>query len=237
MASEPGSGRQPLSHTRQVTVDALCEHFANDAMSVEEFERRVEAAHRAQTVDDLKELLRDLPGGDLPATTGSASVPAPRPQHRITAAAHVPPRELVVAILGGARRKGRWTPARTNVALAVMGGTELDFREAALGPGVTDVKVFTMMGGVEIIVPPGVHVESRGIGIMGGFDHVTDYEATDPDAPILRVSGLALMGGVEITVRNPGESKRDARRRRRLEHKERRLRDREERHRRLGRGE
>jgi hypothetical protein len=237
MASEPGSGRQPLSHTRQVTVDALCEHFANDVMSVEEFERRVGAAHRAQTVDDLKELLRDLPGGDLPAVAGKASVPAPLPQRRVTAAAHVPAREIVVAVMGGATRKGRWTAARTNLALSIMGGSQLDFREAALGPGVTDVKVFALMGGVEIIVPPGVNVESRGIGIMGGFDHVTDYEQNDPDAPTLRVTGFALMGGVEITVRNPGESKRDARRRRRLEHKERRLQDREERHRRLGRGE
>ena len=35
--------RQPLSQTRQVTIDALCEHFANDVMGVEEFERRIAA--------------------------------------------------------------------------------------------------------------------------------------------------------------------------------------------------
>jgi hypothetical protein len=146
----------------------------------------------------------------------------------VTSAAHVRQHELVVAIMGGAMRKGRWSPARTNVALSVMGGTHLDFREAILGPGVTDVKVFAMMGGVEIVVPPGINVESHGIGIMGGFDHVTDYGENAVDAPTLRITGLALMGGVEITVRNPGESARDARRRRRLERKERR---------RLGRGE
>ena len=47
MATESGELPQPLSHTRQATVDALCEHFANDVMPVEEFERRVDAAHRA----------------------------------------------------------------------------------------------------------------------------------------------------------------------------------------------
>jgi hypothetical protein len=237
MASESEGNRQPLSQIRQVTVDALCEHFANDVMTVEEFEQRVEAAHRAQTVDDLRELLRDLPGGNLPAVAGSAATPAPRTRPVPVPAAHVRPHETMVAIMGGTMRKGRWTPARTSLALSIMGGTHLDFREAALGPGVTEVKAFAMMGGVEIVVPPGIHVESHGIGIMGGFDHVTEYEDSDPSAPILRISGLALMGGVEITVRNPGESARDARRRRRLEHKERRKRERAERHGRLGSGE
>lgn len=237
MASDTEGTRQPLSHTRQVTVDALCEHFANDVMPVEEFERRVDAAHRAQTVEELKELLRDLPGGDLPAVSGTAQVPAPRPAQRIVSPDRVRERDLVVAVMGGATRKGRWTPARTNVALAIMGGAQLDFREAALAPGVTEVKVLAMMGGVDIIVPPGVHVESRGAGIMGGFDHVSDYAEGTAQAPMLRITGLALMGGVEVTVRNPGESARDARRRQRLEHRERRRLERRERHGRLRGGE
>jgi hypothetical protein len=78
---------------------------------------------------------------------------------------------------------------------------------------------------VEIIVPPNLNVESHGIGIMGGFDHNAKYmEQPDPTAPTVRISGVALMGGVEVTVRHAGESARDARQRRRAERKE-RLRD------------
>lgn len=216
-------GSQPLSHTRQVTIDALCEHFANDSMEVEEFERRVEAAHRAATVDQLKALLRDLPGGNLPAAARSGPTPEPRGRaFRVTSAAHVKEREVIVAIMGGATRRGQWSPARKNFGLAIMGGTELDFREAVLGPGVTEVQVFAMWGGVDIIVPPGINVESHGMGLMGGFDHFTERAAEDPDAPTLRITGLAVMGGVDITQRYPGESSREARRRRRLERRDRR---------------
>lgn len=224
---DSGVTPQPLGPTRQVTIDALCEHFANDSMTVEEFERRVEMAHRASSVDDLKTLLRDLPGGNLPAPAGaSGSMPAPQRRYRVTSAAHVKEREIVVAIMGGATRKGAWSPARRNFAFSVMGGTELDFREATLGPGVTEVQVFALMGGVEIVIPPGVNVESHGIGIMGGFDHRGDVAEPDLDAPTLRISGLAIMGGVDIAVRYPGESARDARRRKRTEAKEqKRLRD------------
>ena len=104
-----------------------------------------------------------------------------------------------------------------------MGGTQLDFREALLAPGVTEVTVFCKMGGVDIIVPPGLQVDFSGTGIMGGFDmsdEVTPVQ--DPDAPILRVNGIAFCGGADVTVREPGETAGDARRRRRMLRRERR---------------
>jgi hypothetical protein len=56
---------------------------------------------------------------------------------------------------------------------------------------------------------------------MGGFDHKQSVAPTDnPDAPLLRVSGVAFMGGVGVQVRYPGESKRDARHRLRDKRKE-----------------
>jgi hypothetical protein len=74
------------------------------------------------------------------------------------------------------------------------------------------------MGGVEIIVPPWLRVESHGFAIMGGFDHAADVgRVTDPEGPTLRISGFACMGGVDIAVREPGESKRDARSRMRAQ--------------------
>lgn len=220
MTREPGESPPPLDHTRQVTIDALCEHFANDVMSVEEFERRVDGAHQAKTTEELRQLLLDLPGANLPAVPGSATAPAYGGSYSMTTSDRVKERSFAVAVLGGTRRAGRWSPARKNHAIAVMGGAEIDFREAVMGPGVTELRIFALWGGVEVIVPPGMNVESHGIGIMGGFEHAPD-RAPDPSAPTLRVTGLAVMGGVDITVREPGESARDARRRRRQERRDR----------------
>jgi hypothetical protein len=212
----------PLGQTRQVTIDALCEHFANDAMDVEEFERRIDVAHKAANVDELRELLRDLPGGGLPVPTGAGAQAVSARGYSVVPADQVRQNGYAIAILGGTRRMGRWAPARVNNAIAFCGGAELDFREAALGPGVTELRVVAIWGGVDIIVPPGLNVESHGMGIMGGFDHVADSDVrADPTAPTLRISGVALMGGVDITVRHPGESARDARQRRRQERRER----------------
>lgn len=226
---QEGEGGSSLSEqTRQITIDALMEHFANDVMDVEEFERRVDVAHKAETSEELKELLRDLPGGgDLPAVQGETGrgEPARTREYSVTSASQVEERGFVVACLGGSSRRGRWTPARRNYAIAVMGGAELDFREAVFGPGVTEVQVYALWGGVDIIVPPGINVESHGIAIMAGFDHSADSPPTgDTNQPTLRITGLAVMAGVDVSVRHPGESARDARRRRRSERREQRRR-------------
>jgi hypothetical protein len=70
---------------------------------------------------------------------------------------------------------------------------------------VTEIEIFTLMGGVEIFVPVGVRVEVTGMAVMGGLS-VSGAEATEhPDAPVLRISGLAVMGGVEVKHKGRGK--------------------------------
>lgn len=224
-------GGQTLRQTRQVTIDALCERFANDAMGMEEFERRIDEAHRATTVDQLKDLLRDLPGGNVPAVAEAPATSPTTTQFSVARPDQVRNQGFVVAVFGGSARRGRWRPARNNYSVAVFGGTELDFREAILAPGVTELRVVALWGGIKIIVPPELNVESHGLALLGGFDHAgSEIGDPDPDAPTLRITGVACMGGVEVAVRLPGESSRDARRR----HRERRRELRRKRHRGLG---
>ncbi|HEX7118399.1 MAG TPA: DUF1707 domain-containing protein [Longimicrobiales bacterium] len=200
-----------LSGRRDRTVEALCGHFASDRLTLEDFERRVDAAQRARTIAELDALLADLPSRPGPAAT-------PAPRSAAAAPARRPTRGNAIAIFGGTSRKGPWAPPERMLAYATFGGIELDFREARLPPGVTEVTVFAFMGGIEIIVPPGLAVESEGVAILGGFDQTHDVAtATAPDAPVLRIRGFVLMGGVNIQVRHPGESAHDAARRARDE--------------------
>ncbi|HEX2166410.1 MAG TPA: LiaF domain-containing protein, partial [Longimicrobiales bacterium] len=135
----------------------------------------------------------------------------------------------LLAFMGGVERRGNWSPGKKNVVMALMGGADLDFREVALPPGETEVFIFAMMGGVDIVVPPDLNVDASGIAIMGGFGHASSTRNPDPAAPVLRINGFCFMGGVDISVRRRGESAKDARQRekeerRRLRDEQRRLR-------------
>jgi hypothetical protein len=201
-----------LRDRREQVIARLSDAFASDLLELEEFDKRLALAHRAESVAELEPLVADLEQ----ARPTTALVPA-----KTAAPGRVRDRATVVAIMGGATRRGSWIPARKLRVLTAMGGAELDFRDAVFAPGVTEVAIFTMMGGVNVIVPPSLAVEMDGIAIMGGFEQAERAPVhLDPDRPLLRVSGFAFMGGVHIETRLPGESERDARRRRRRERKE-----------------
>lgn len=210
-----------LAVVRERTVRDLCAHFARDHLEVEELERRLDLAYGARGRAALDALVRDLPA--LPAEDeGRAARPAVDPTLAVEE------RDLLVAVMAGAERRGEWTPPRLLTVLALMGGAELDFRRAAFGSPVTEVRVFTMMGGVEVIVPPWVRVQVNGVAVMGSFGHTAREASAGSEAPLVRITGLALMGGVDVAVRLPGESARDARRRLREGRRDRRERGRRE---------
>lgn len=216
--SFPASVPVPLEQTRQSVIVQLTEHFAADNLSVDALEERLDGAHRAATLEELRALVSDLPV----VSAGASPVMTPRTYVSPATGGHVAERQFIVGIMGGAERKGVWTPARETFVVALMGGVELDFREARMPPGVTEITIFAVMGGAEIIVPPGVIVDLNGFALMGGFGQVGYAPPpTNPDAPVLRISGFAFMGGVDVSIRYPGERARDARQREKLERAER----------------
>ena len=204
---------------RQRAVEALMEHFSNDVMDLDEFERRLDAVNRCASADELRELLSDLPPleSSEPATH---MIPARGGGPVVVDASRVRRHGFLISVFGSTNRAGRWIPPQQTFAVGVFGGISLDFREALLGPGNTDLNVFAVLGGVEIIVPPEMAVEVDGMALCGGFEYETDEPLRrDPDLPTLRIRGLAILGGVGVEVRLPGETSRQAKKRRRLERK------------------
>jgi hypothetical protein len=214
------SGGAALTALRDQTIEALSTGYSRDVFDLDELERRLERAEHAQSAAELQALVADLPDA------AQAQALAVRPSSvALVPASEVPDRRSLVAVFGGARTEGAWTVPRELRVWSVMGGARLDFREARMGPGVHELRITAIAGGVEIIVPPGLEVELDGVGVLGGFEHRGRAGAPlDPAAPKLRVTGVAFMAGVELKERLPGETAWQARRRLR---KERRLQRRE----------
>ena len=184
-----GHLESPLEERRDRVEEALKNHFALGHLETEELERRLELTHRATSTTELDDLIADLPA--LPGEQ--------MPQARATASRAS---GSIVAILGGSSRSGKWYPPRHLRVVTFLGGTELDFREAVLPAGGTDVDIHCVLGGVEITVPPGLTVQVEGIGILGAFED-RSKGAPPGETPVLRVTGQVILGGVEVKTRRP----------------------------------
>lgn len=183
-----------LEAARERVVERLSVQYARDQLTLEELESRLEKAYAARTPEALNSVLAELPGLPLEVL--------PKPQ---IAAVKAPKSRTFVAVMSGVVRRGAWVVPKHISALAFMGGVELDLRDAVLDPGVTEIEVLAVMGGVVVTVPPNVRLESDGFAFMGGFeDQLKEPASADPNAPVVRLTGFAFMGGVEARVLAPG---------------------------------
>jgi hypothetical protein len=241
--AQPESGLRASDADRERVAEHLREALAEGRLDMEEFGERLDATYRARTYGELAPITRDLPVPGVEAPTVSL-VKEPVPQGswagRIVGGETTP--RWGVAVLGGFERKGRWTmPRRFNI-VAVMGGAQLDLREADFAAGEVVVNVVAVMGGVGVIVPPGVEVVSRGVGIMGGFDAGEEVRG-EPGAPRVVITGFAFWGGVGVErkltraerarVKEQRRQDRLERRQQRADERQRRMEEHLERHQRL----
>ena len=102
----------------------------------------------------------------------------------------------LVAIFDGIDLKSRSKSFRGGSMFAWFGGIAVDLREAELAPGAT-LSVRTLFGGIAVKTPPNWRIKSDVKVLAGGID-APNPPHVDADAPVLRLSGLAVFGGVAV---------------------------------------
>jgi Domain of unknown function (DUF1707) len=180
---------------RDRAAELLRQAAAEGRITFDELDERISQAYAAKTFADLEALTSDLPGPGVSAPAAAARRNQPP---AVPAGTHGP--SISLAIMSGTKRAGPWLVPPAYTAVAIMGGVELDLRDAKFAAPEVTIQAFCLMGGVSITVPEDMAVDVSGIGIMGGFDHQASGPGA-PGAPHLRVVGFALMGGVEVKRR------------------------------------
>jgi Domain of unknown function (DUF1707)/Cell wall-active antibiotics response 4TMS YvqF len=209
MVSESEDSLRVSDAERDVTLKVLNENAAVGRLTLDELEERAGKAIAARTRGDLAALTTDLPrDGSVPTVRQAGAVQPRAGQER-------KPVRWMIAIMGGSHRRGRFRAVGSINAIGIMGGDDIDLREAEIEGGELTLNLFSLMGGANIYVPDSIEVELGGFSLMGG-NEVRGSERNPRDgAPIVRVRGFALMGGATIYRLPPqarGLALREARR-------------------------
>jgi hypothetical protein len=188
---------------RHKVAEVLREAAGEGRIDLEELDERLEATYAARTYGDLVPITADLP---VQATTGLPARPASPPV--VSGAAD----ERHLAMLSGLERKGVWVVPQQMTITCFLGGADLDLRQAQFAAREVVITINAIMGGADIKVNPHTHVIMEGTAIMGGYSGPNDKTPPELDdqSPTVRIRGIALMGGVDVSRRPaPGERRRE----------------------------
>ena len=156
-------------------------------LTLDELEERSGRALAAKTRGELATLTSDLP------REGDQAQPGPGQVTRTKK-----PVRWMVAIMAGSHRRGRFRAVGSINAVAIMGGDEIDLREAEIEGGELTLNLVAIMGGANIYIPDSIEVEVGGFSLMGGNTEIGSERSPRPGAPLIRIRTYNLMGGATI---------------------------------------
>jgi len=186
---------------RHQAVELLRHHCGEGILTLDEFGDRVALIYDSRTRHELDDVLSDLP-------TSETEVPETR-RRRVS--------RWFVAILGGHTPRGRFRLSGTTNVVAVMGGCEIDLRNAEIDGDEVVINAFALMGGIEIYVPEGISVDFSGLPLLGGTECKIADVPTIPGSPRVIVRAVAVMGGIEVHSRKTPDEEKALRAKRRAE--------------------
>lgn len=185
---------------RERVAQILHNAMAEGRIELSELEERLDAVYAAKTFADLEPVTRDLPVRSTSPVPHPAQSPqpgyAPAPGSRIVPGAPPGPGNSI-AVMSGVDRKGDWVVPEHHNAVAIMGGVELNLTHARFTAPETVIQCFAFWGAVEIYVPDDIHVIVDGFGFMGAFEDKS-MGSPAPGRPVVRITGFAMMGAVEV---------------------------------------
>ena len=192
-------GMRASDADRERAAEALREAAAEGRLDLEEINQRLDQVFAAKTYAELAPITAHIPSpGTTPlprATRGPESFGIDRHAY--------PPGNVALGIMGGFVRKGDWDVPPELSLIAIMGGGEIDMRDARFTQDAVTIHAIAIMGGIQITVPQNAEVQVNGIGIMGGFDHSPAGRGS-PGGPRIVINGIAFWGGVAIQRKPSG---------------------------------
>lgn len=212
-AERGDSARMRISDAeRDQAASVLSEALAQGRLTADEHAERLDLIYAARTQADLVPVVSDLPGAvaalAAPGTGGAGTAAGTelatsgsRRDRRRNAA-------RLVSVFSTISRTGAWAVPPSMRSVTVFADTTLDLRQARLSGSEVSIEALAVFGNTTITVPPEMHVVDEGYAVLGGREIPPDSEeSARPGAPVLRITGVSLLGMVTVRRQNRGLTK------------------------------
>lgn len=174
-----GVAEVPIETAREVAVNDLAQQASSGGLTLDEYAERAVALEQAATVEDFDAPVRGLPEETAAPTSGRGA-------------------RWLIGVFGGTEQRGRWRLSSHLRIVAVFGGVTLDLGAAQPEAPESLITVVAVLGGAEIIAPPGVSIQLSGFSLLGGKSDERSGGPPLPGSPLVRVRCVTLLGGVKV---------------------------------------
>jgi predicted membrane protein len=105
----------------------------------------------------------------------------------------------MTTIFGGSNEKIHSDNFKGGSCTAIFGGSTIDLRNAQISANGAELEMTATFGGIELIVPDNIRIQTKGTPILGALDNKahTVHDINEV-APLLKINYFVMFGGIEI---------------------------------------
>lgn len=178
--------------------------YADNKLELEEYERRLELAYKAEFMEDLEVLVHDFPGSQQAESreiAGETDMDIPEAED-----------DTNITLIGDQHLTAEDFSNRKIQSVSILGDVNIDVRSFRNSERPIRIKIYSFIGDTRIIIPRGMKVKNRFRSLLGDYELVRNEEQNvqeeSPEEPkgTCILEGFSLLG--DISVREEGTRKK-----------------------------
>ncbi len=204
-SEKPIERKYGLPKYRTEILEKLNDAFSNGYLEMEDYESRVELAHKAASIEELQKVVYDFPGSNMQSTQ---SQPPSTHSHRSPLNINIDMQDTVFTVLGDNTFNGVDLPSDNLNIVNILGETKIDLTSENYTKNIFEINVFSMLGSLKIYAPDNLKVKSQALGVLGSINN-SNPPIDSRQEKILIIKGVCILGEIKvIRQKRPGMKKR-----------------------------
>ena len=192
---------QAIEEMRSRALDAATKAFANNRLSLEQYESVAAKIQNALTTTQIKASVQGIDGLD-------ASSLFPNSREALSAGKHGNQQydlqekapDFYFCIMGERKVDCRAMRSTNAASITVMGSTIIDLRGVSIPADGLHLDIIVVMGETKVLVSPGTEVRCSVIPVMGEAVNKTQRPQDEQYGGPIVIGGIALMGSVRVVA-------------------------------------
>lgn len=193
---------RPTETVREEVIDQLIMNYSHGVISLEAFERRLDAATSTDDNVELKALVEDL---DM--QVDDSYLDSKKSDFGLNyGQSYQQADDVIYSILGNKERSGPWLVGKDMQVFSVLSDTTLDFSQAKFSHPTVNIKIVNALSDMKIKVPEHVNVVSKVFCIAGSIKNKAKGQGA-MGGPTIYIEGFSILSELKISIKREGKEK------------------------------
>ena len=196
--------KEGVAEFRDKIIMRLETAYADNKLELDEYEKRLELAYKAEFIEDLEALVHDFPGfQQSPSRDITTNF-----EKEIDGADD----ETKLTLIGDQHLTAEDFSNKRIQSLSILGDVNIDIRRFRNSEEPIRIKISSLIGDTRIIIPRGMKIKNRLKSLLGDYELVRNEEQSSHAGHIEESGGICILEGFsllgDISIREEGSKKK-----------------------------